>query len=67
MVDGPGELTCETKQNKHGYRKVCKVRCDDGQIRKGPQTTRCKNYNNRDGIAFKYWHTTKTHKKINCN
>jgi len=67
MLDGPGKLTCETRINKRGYRKICTVRCDDGQIRKGPQRASCKNYDNNQGIAYLYWHTNKKHKKINCN
>ena len=69
MLDGPGKLTCETKirKNKKGFRKICTVLCVDGQTQKGPTTTRCKNYNNKQGMAYLYWHTNKKHTKINCN
>ena len=63
----PGKLTCETRNNKRGYRKICTVKCSDGKKRKGPQRTRCKNYNNTGGIAYKYWHTNMKERKMNCN
>jgi len=66
MLIGKGKFTCETKTKKKGFRKICTVECNDGH-KQGPRKVRCKNYDNRQGTAFKYWHTTHKQKKIICN
>jgi len=67
MLIGEGKFTCETKTKKIGIRKICAVQCNDDKKRKGPRKVRCKTYDNRQGTAFKYWHTTHKGKKIICN
>ena len=62
-----GKLTCVTKRNRNGFLKMCTVQCDDCKMLKGPQKTRGNNYDNRNGIAYLYWHTNKNNRMISCN